>query len=74
MPNFWRGRCRAAAVLLSCASALACANATLAQQSPRDFYAGPGKQMRIVVRTTVGGDYDLLSRVLARHMEPFGGG
>jgi tripartite-type tricarboxylate transporter receptor subunit TctC len=33
-----------------------------------DFYAGPGKQMRIIIRTTVGGDYDILSRVIARHL------
>ena len=32
-----------------------------------DFYSGPGKQMRIVVRTTVGGDYDI-SRIIARHL------
>ena len=37
-----------------------------AQQSVKDFYAG--KQLKIVVRTTVGGDYDLLSRTLSRHM------
>jgi tripartite-type tricarboxylate transporter receptor subunit TctC len=33
-----------------------------------DFYGGPGKQMRIIIRTTVGGDYDILSRVIARHL------
>jgi len=34
----------------------------------RDFYSGPGKQMRIIIRTTAGGDYDILSRVIARHL------
>jgi tripartite-type tricarboxylate transporter receptor subunit TctC len=43
----------------------------VAQQSVRDFYAGPGSQMRMVIRTTAGGGYDLLSRLLARHMGRF---
>jgi tripartite-type tricarboxylate transporter receptor subunit TctC len=34
----------------------------------KDFYAGPGNKMRIIIRTTVGGDYDILSRVIARHL------
>ncbi len=34
----------------------------------RDFYAGPGKQMRFIIRTPPGGGYDLLSRLLARHI------
>jgi tripartite-type tricarboxylate transporter receptor subunit TctC len=34
----------------------------------QDFYAGAGKQMRIIIRTTAGGDYDILSRVIARHL------
>jgi tripartite-type tricarboxylate transporter receptor subunit TctC len=33
-----------------------------------DFYGGPGKQMRFVIRTEAGGGYDLLSRLIARHM------
>jgi tripartite-type tricarboxylate transporter receptor subunit TctC len=41
-------------------------SSAFAQQSVGDFYAG--KQMRFIVRTTVGGDYDVLSRALARHM------
>jgi tripartite-type tricarboxylate transporter receptor subunit TctC len=47
---------------------------TLALASPaladpvRDFYAGPGKQMKFLIRTPPGGGYDLLSRLLARHM------
>jgi tripartite-type tricarboxylate transporter receptor subunit TctC len=41
-----------------------CANA----DSVSDFYSGPGKHLRIIIRTTVGGDYDILSRAIARHL------
>ena len=34
----------------------------------RDFYAGPGKQMKIIIRDTTGSNYDMLSRLVARHM------
>ncbi len=44
------------------------AGIVLAQDSVANFYSGPGKQMKIVVRTTAGGDYDSLSRVIARHL------
>ncbi|MCC6888780.1 MAG: hypothetical protein IT536_09620 [Hyphomicrobiales bacterium] len=55
---------------------LACAAIAFALVAPSaasadavgDFYAGPGTQMRIVIRTTVGGDYDILSRAIARHL------
>ena len=50
------------------ALSLAMSGEALAQSAVSDFYSGPGKIMKFVVRTTVGGDYDLLSRVLARHM------
>src|SRR5206468_12150912 len=43
---------------------LACAPATA--DSVADFYQG--KQIRFVVRTTPGGDYDQYSRLLARFM------
>ena len=33
-----------------------------------DFYSGPGKVVRFIIRTPPGGGYDLLSRLLARHM------
>ena len=36
-----------------------------------DFYAGPGKQMKIIIRDTTGSNYDMLSRLVARHMGPF---
>jgi len=36
--------------------------------SVRDFYAGPGKQIKFIIRTPPGGGYDLLSRLLSRHM------
>jgi hypothetical protein len=36
--------------------------------SVSDFYAGSGKVIRFVIRTPPGGGYDLLSRLLARHM------
>ena len=49
------------------AAALVLALATPAQaQAADDFYAG--KQIRIVVGTTTGGDYDLWARLLARHI------
>lgn len=34
----------------------------------QDFYAGPGRQIKMIIRTPPGGGYDLLSRILARHM------
>jgi tripartite-type tricarboxylate transporter receptor subunit TctC len=33
-----------------------------------EFYSGPGKVIRFIIRTPAGGGYDLLSRLLARHM------
>src|SRR5262245_12459165 len=53
--------------LLLCAAAIA-ASQSAAADPISDFYAGSGKQMRIIVRTTAGGDYDILSRVIARHL------
>ena len=47
-------------IFLTCAPAVA--------DSVSDFYSGPGKVIRFVIRTTPGGGYDLLSRLLARHM------
>lgn len=38
------------------------------EQAVRDFYAGPGKTIRMVIGSSVGGGYDTLSRVIARHM------
>jgi tripartite-type tricarboxylate transporter receptor subunit TctC len=38
----------------------------LRAQAPDDFYKG--KQIRIVVGTTAGGDYDLWARLLSRHI------
>lgn len=37
----------------------------------KDFYAGPGRKMQFVIRSTPGGGYDLLTRLLARHMGRF---
>lgn len=39
-----------------------------AADSVRDFYSGPGKQVKVVVRSEAGGGYDVLSRLFARHM------
>ena len=39
----------------------ALASQQAAAQSVRDFYSGSGNQMRIIIRTTVGGDYDIIS-------------
>ena len=36
--------------------------------SVSEFYAGPGKQMKIIIRDTTGSNYDMLSRLVARHM------
>jgi tripartite-type tricarboxylate transporter receptor subunit TctC len=68
MPKSKGGRLLGAAAILSLAALLAGAEPAAAQQSVHDFYAGPGKVIRFIVRTTAGGDYDLLSRTLARHM------
>src|SRR5262245_1934919 len=57
-------RRRDAAVLLGAAS-LICAVPVSAQPAD-DFYRG--KQIRIVVGSTGGGDYDVWARLLARHM------
>ncbi len=46
--------------------ALASACSSLAADPVADFYAG--KQMRFIIRTPPGGDYDQLSRLLARHI------
>jgi tripartite-type tricarboxylate transporter receptor subunit TctC len=54
------------AILLSSVAILAAPPALADAVS--DFYSGPGNKMRIVIRTTVGGDYDILSRVIARHL------
>ena len=37
----------------------------------QDFYAGQGKQIKFIIRTTPGGGYDLLTRLLSRHMGKF---
>ena len=39
-----------------------------AADSVRDFYSGPGKQVKVIVRSEPGGGYDVLSRLFARHM------
>ena len=46
--------------------ALASVVSPLAADPVADFYAG--KQMRFIIRTPPGGDYDQLSRLLARHI------
>jgi tripartite-type tricarboxylate transporter receptor subunit TctC len=33
-----------------------------------DFYSGPGKQVRMIIRSGVGGGYDQYSRLMARHI------
>jgi tripartite-type tricarboxylate transporter receptor subunit TctC len=55
---------RDASVVLAIASLLAAVPA--AAQPADDFYQG--KQIRIVVGSTAGGDYDVWARLLARHM------
>ncbi len=34
----------------------------------QDFYSGPGKQVKVIIRSSPGGGYDTLSRLVARHM------
>ena len=62
---------KAAAVLGLMAPFAGVDASALAQQSVQEFYAGPGKQMRMIIRTTAGGGYDLLGRLVARHMGRF---
>ena len=33
-----------------------------------DFYSGPGRQMKMIIRSAPGGGYDQYARLLARHM------
>lgn len=55
--------------------ALACSLSTAAAHAfadpVSDFYAGPGKQMKVIIRDTTGSNYDMLSRLVARHMGAF---
>ena len=55
--------------------ALACSLSTAAAPAfadpVSDFYAGPGKQMKVIIRDTTGSNYDMLSRLVARHMGAF---
>lgn len=48
-----------------------CAVSPATADSVKDFYSGPGKKMQFVIRSTPGGGYDLLTRLLARHMGRF---
>lgn len=59
-----RQRPRRAAFLLVCG--LVSLASTAVAQPADEFYRG--KQIRIVVGTTAGGDYDVWARLLARHM------
>src|SRR5262245_9589901 len=63
----WRGRqapMRRTAIAVSLIAALA---ATPALADPvADFYKG--KQLKFIIRSNVGGTYDLYARLLARHM------
>src|SRR5712671_4999438 len=53
-----------------CSLALAMSLAPVAAADPvEDFYRG--KQIRIVIRATPGGNYDLYSRLLARYIVRF---
>jgi tripartite-type tricarboxylate transporter receptor subunit TctC len=54
---------RLSAILAACLCA-----APAAADSVRDFYAGPGHQIKFIIRTPPGGGYDLLTRLLARHL------
>lgn len=45
---------------LDCTSAIA--------DSVRDFYSGPGHQVKFIVRSTAGSSYDVLSRLIGRHI------
>jgi tripartite-type tricarboxylate transporter receptor subunit TctC len=55
-----------ALTLIACS---ACAAAPLHAQSPADFYKG--KQIRVVVGTEAGQDYDTWARLVARHMRQY---
>ena len=49
-----------------CAAAAGAAISPAQAQSPEQFYAG--KQLRFIIHTTAGGDYDAWARLLAKHM------
>ncbi len=66
--NACRQRIRLWAGYLSIAGFLLAPNSVSADASVEAFYAGPGQQMRFIVRTSPGGEYDLATRILARHM------
>jgi tripartite-type tricarboxylate transporter receptor subunit TctC len=55
-----------AAISAGLAAVLICGSASAVAEPVADFYKG--KQIRFVIRTPPGGDYDLYSRILARFM------
>src|SRR5215218_5096808 len=55
--------------VIGLAIALAAANASVSADPIEDFYKG--KQIRVVIRAAPGGNYDLYSRLLIRHMVRF---
>ncbi|MCC2098762.1 MAG: hypothetical protein KDJ29_17855 [Hyphomicrobiales bacterium] len=57
--------------ILTVAALVAGGAAPAAADSVRDFYSGPGKKMQFVIRSTPGGGYDLLTRLLSRHLGRF---
>jgi tripartite-type tricarboxylate transporter receptor subunit TctC len=59
------GSMRVLALLAGCLSA----GAPLYAQSPADFYKG--KQLRLIVSTETGQDYDTWARLVARHMRKY---
>ena len=66
----WRSsdHCLRALGALVCLSGVAVHPACADEEAVREFYAGPGKVIRMIIGSSVGGGYDQLSRVIAKNM------
>jgi tripartite-type tricarboxylate transporter receptor subunit TctC len=60
-----------AAVVAMSAGPVVLSATSAAADAVKDFYSGQGKKMQFVIRSTPGGGYDLLTRLLARHLGRF---
>ncbi len=58
-------------LIASAAFAAVVAGSPARADAVKTFYSGPGKKMQFLIRSTPGGGYDHLTRLLARHMGRF---
>ena len=58
-------------LIASAAFAAVVAGSPVRADAVKTFYSGPGKKMQFLIRSTPGGGYDHLTRLLARHMGRF---